>query len=117
MRAVITLLVTGLLLWDTNADFPQIHRALPGANGKPGYRVASKSTTHSADNSIQNKHGMGTDKGTDGSRHQMTMDFDSHWSQAAFYSIISCMFVGLSGILPLVVIPLEAGPSLQHGGE
>jgi len=114
-RVCITLLVTGLLLLDTYADFPQIHRALPGANGKPGYRVGS---TNSADNSIQNKHqhgGMGTDKSTLASRRQKTMDFASEWSQAAFYSIISCMLVGLSGILPLVVIPLEAGPYIQNG--
>lgn len=33
------------------------------------------------------------------------------------YSIFGAILVGLSGIFPLLVIPLEAGPALRHGGE
>ena len=33
------------------------------------------------------------------------------------YAILSSVLVGLSGIFPLLVIPIEAGPSLQKGGE
>lgn len=38
-------------------------------------------------------------------------------SEVWFYSIGGSMLVGLSGIFPLLVIPIEAGPSLKHGGE
>ncbi|XP_050397992.1 zinc transporter ZIP13 [Patella vulgata] len=31
------------------------------------------------------------------------------------YSLFSAVLVGLSGIFPLLVIPIEAGPSLKHG--
>lgn len=34
-----------------------------------------------------------------------------------FYSIFGAILVGLSGIFPLLVIPMEAGPSLKHGGR
>ena len=33
------------------------------------------------------------------------------------YSIIAASLVGLSGIFPLLVIPMEAGPALKHGGK
>lgn len=33
------------------------------------------------------------------------------------YSIGGAILVGLSGIFPLLVIPIEAGPALRHGGE
>ena len=33
------------------------------------------------------------------------------------YSIGGAMLVGLSGIFPLLVIPIEAGPALKHGGK
>lgn len=33
------------------------------------------------------------------------------------YSLLGSVLVGLSGIFPLLVIPLEAGPSLKHGGK
>lgn len=32
-------------------------------------------------------------------------------------SICASFLIGLSGIFPLLVIPLEAGPSLKHGGK
>ena len=31
------------------------------------------------------------------------------------YAIISAMLVGLSGIFPLLIIPLDAGENLKHG--
>ena len=33
------------------------------------------------------------------------------------YSVIAAVLVGLSGIFPLLVIPMEAGPALKHGGK
>lgn len=33
------------------------------------------------------------------------------------YSVIAAALVGLSGIFPLLVIPMEAGPALKHGGK
>ena len=33
------------------------------------------------------------------------------------YSIAGAILVGLSGILPLIIMPIEAGPSLKHGGR
>ena len=33
------------------------------------------------------------------------------------FSIIGTVLVGLSGLFPLLVIPLESGPALKHGGE
>ena len=33
------------------------------------------------------------------------------------YSVIAASLVGLSGIFPLLVIPMEAGPALKHGGK
>lgn len=33
------------------------------------------------------------------------------------YSVIASILVGLSGIFPLLVIPMEAGPALKHGGN
>lgn len=32
-------------------------------------------------------------------------------------SILGAMLVGLSGIFPLLVIPIETGPALKHGGK
>ena len=34
-----------------------------------------------------------------------------------FQSITSAFLVGLSGIFPLLIIPIESGPALKHGGE
>ena len=33
------------------------------------------------------------------------------------FSILGAILVGLSGIFPLLIIPIEAGPSLHHGGK
>lgn len=33
------------------------------------------------------------------------------------YSLGGAVLVGLSGIFPLLVIPIEAGPALKHGGK
>ena len=33
------------------------------------------------------------------------------------YSVIAASLVGLSGIFPLLVIPIESGPALKHGGK
>ena len=33
------------------------------------------------------------------------------------YSVTAAILVGLSGIFPLLVIPMESGPALKHGGN
>ena len=33
------------------------------------------------------------------------------------YSVTAAILVGLSGIFPLLVIPMESGPALKHGGK
>jgi hypothetical protein len=33
------------------------------------------------------------------------------------YSICGSIVVGLSGIFPLLIIPIESGPALKHGGK
>jgi len=109
-------LVTTGLITVVDGDRLQLHRALPSTNGKPGHRVSTSASYH--EKSGKDKHPtMQIDKKTDVDARHNTMDFDSEWSEAAFYSIISTILVGLSGIFPLLVIPLEAGPSLKHGGE
>lgn len=105
-----------LVVNSSNGGF-QIHRALPSANGKPGYRVSSSPGSKVEDKNVQSKHGTSHDKKTHVPHHQNAMEFQSRWTEAACYSIASCMLVGLSGIFPLIIIPLEAGPSLQHGGK
>ena len=42
-------------------------------------------------------------------------DFQSY--DVWIYSIAGAILVGLSGILPLIIMPIEAGPSLKHGGR
>lgn len=36
---------------------------------------------------------------------------------AQTFSVLAALAVGCTGILPLVIIPLEAGPALKHGGK
>lgn len=37
--------------------------------------------------------------------------------EVLFFSLGGAVLVGLSGIFPLLVIPIEAGPALKHGGK
>lgn len=39
-----------------------------------------------------------------------------HETQTWLFSILSACLVGLSGIFPLVIIPIDAGKSLRTGG-
>ena len=41
----------------------------------------------------------------------------SHSRKTWVYATISAMLVGLSGIFPLLVIPIEAGKALRKGGK
>lgn len=43
------------------------------------------------------------------------MDVERNTYEVWIYSICGSIAVGLSGIFPLLVIPIEAGPSLKHG--
>ena len=38
-------------------------------------------------------------------------------SEVWLYSVCGAILVGLSGIFPLAVIPLESGAALKHGGK
>ena len=40
-----------------------------------------------------------------------------HSRETWVYATISAMLVGLSGIFPLLVIPIEAGKALRKGGK
>ena len=40
-----------------------------------------------------------------------------HSKKTWLYATISAMLVGLSGIFPLLVIPIEAGKALREGGK
>ena len=40
-----------------------------------------------------------------------------HSTETWVYATISAMLVGLSGIFPLLVIPIEAGKALRKGGK
>lgn len=37
--------------------------------------------------------------------------------EVLIFSLGGAVLVGLSGIFPLLVIPIEAGPALKHGGK
>lgn len=115
---LIVLVVVSLNVLTTKGDFPQLHRALPGANGKPGYRVLSPGTTRetTGDTDSQDKHDHTIDKLNKSRKRHRTMDVAADRSTTVFYSLVSAALVGLSGIFPLLVIPLQAGPSLKHGG-
>ena len=49
--------------------------------------------------------------------HPHNLEKTGHASETWLYSIISAILVGLSGIFPLLVVPLEAGASLKKGGK
>lgn len=50
----------------------------------------------------------------DASRSMEHLDATTYtWIFASLGSIL----VGLSGIFPLLIIPIESGPALKHGGE
>lgn len=52
------------------------------------------------------------DAAADSKNSEVMQEFRSEvWA----YSVIASVLVGLSGIFPLLVIPMEAGPALKHG--
>ncbi len=53
----------------------------------------------------------------DGSFQEKSAQAGGHSSETWMYSTISAILVGLSGIFPLVVIPIEAGKALRKGGK
>jgi len=115
----LTIVVFGSLCFHVNGDFPQLHRALPGANGKPGYRLTSSHADNvdTRDNVVY-KFGDTSQKpaqSLSGSVFANT-NMDWTWQQAAIWSGASCALVGLTGIVPLA-LPIEVGPSLKNGGK
>lgn len=45
------------------------------------------------------------------------MDGERNMSEVWIFSVCGSIAVGLSGIFPLLIIPIEAGPALKHGGK
>lgn len=90
---------------------PNIHRAA---------KKTSWSTTHSTDPSSSSSHQHLDPDTMDASQQYNNSNNiqDKHkLFQAQICSVIAALVVGLTGILPLLVIPLEAGPNLKHGGK
>ena len=46
-----------------------------------------------------------------------SMDGERNIYEVWTYSVCGSIAVGLSGIFPLLIIPIEAGPALKHGGK
>ncbi|CAG5135675.1 unnamed protein product, partial [Candidula unifasciata] len=46
---------------------------------------------------------------------EVPLDSSRRINEIWIFSIIGALLVGLSGIFPLLVIPLESGPALKHG--
>ena len=51
------------------------------------------------------------------SPQNMELSAGGHSRETWVYATISAMLVGLSGIFPLVVIPIESGKTLRKGGK
>lgn len=57
------------------------------------------------------------DVALDSESQDMTEEVSSRTYEIWAYSLLSSVLVGLSGIFPLLVIPLESGCALRHGGK
>ncbi len=65
----------------------------------------------------QLKKSFGSRLAEGGSFQEKSAQAGGHSSETWMYSTISAILVGLSGIFPLVVIPIEAGKALRKGGK
>lgn len=125
-RRRLTLLVVVAVLW--SATDGEIHRAKSlnvrprphqhdqyrypaGSLWGPDYAGRLLSLRPSSSRSDEN------DTGATGGGSWMTGVVWGHEAQTWVFSVVSACLVGLSGIFPLVVIPIEAGRSLRSGGK
>lgn len=78
-----------------------------------GVAVMGTLASYFSDNDHDDDYGGGGRGGSIADRiRQQPQDIET-W----IFTLISALLVGLSGVLPLVVIPLEAGKSLREGGK
>ncbi|XP_041371087.1 zinc transporter ZIP13-like [Gigantopelta aegis] len=92
-------------LWITNCD-AEIHRAKAATHRTGVSGVKNRRTSFYSD--------MEPDSNSQSMQPQLEDDPDlvfGVWT----YSLMGAVLVGFSGIFPLLVIPLEAGPALKHG--
>ena len=93
------LLLTVCVLLNTGV-LGEIHRARSNLKVKVTPRVFPPAPSPTADILIED--------GEEASGHSF---------ETWVYSIIAAILIGLSGIFPLLVIPLESGKALREGGE
>lgn len=86
-----------------NLTTGEIHRA----NALKNKLGRSANRDHQGRNHLHNHH----------YNHRHGPFFFGHSKETWIYSFISAALVGLSGIFPLAVIPLETGQALRKGGE
>lgn len=88
----------------------EIHRAKPNS---PKYGVKSHNSYE------QSYVAQGVDISEEDTllKHRDRTTMDESKLETWVFSIFGAMLVGLSGIFPLLVIPIEAGPALKHGGK
>lgn len=107
-----------LLLVCTSFTNAEIHRA-KAINSKPYHagRVSSFKVKELQAQQLKEASAWNLSSWSecfDGWTNSLTYDDRYHvW----VYSLISAALVGLSGVFPLLVIPLEVGESLKKGGE
>ena len=88
--------------------YSEIHRTKLNPNKSPNRRKAMQVDSYVA----LSQQTEGEFNATDGLAEDMS-DRIEVWC----FSIFGAILVGLSGIFPLLVIPIEAGPALKHGGK
>lgn len=90
----------------------EIHRAKSATYKNPRSRASNAGSTVDVASAEMPNHGAADEAAVHAHMEQAA------WSQSTdvwLYSILGAIVVGLSGIFPLLIIPLEAGPSLKHG--
>ncbi|KAK7474325.1 hypothetical protein BaRGS_00034460 [Batillaria attramentaria] len=100
----------------THAASAEIHRAKSASYKSPRSRAESNARS-SVD--VAAAEMPSHEVAEDAALHTHMVE-EAMWSRSTdvwVYSILGAILVGLSGIFPLLVIPLEAGPTLKHGGK
>lgn len=99
-RLLLTFTICVVLIGQSNGE---IHRAK-----SPHIKSNSRNTrTTSADSNVAQHFEETSD----------IMEDERARYEVWIYSICGSIAVGLSGIFPLLIIPIEAGPALKHGGK
>lgn len=99
-RLLLTFTICVVLIGQSNGE---IHRAK-----SPHIKSNSRNTrTTSADSNVAHNFEETSD----------IMEDERGRYEVWIYSICGSIAVGLSGIFPLLIIPIESGPALKHGGK